>query len=95
MVILIYQIHHHLHHHILFLRAALGYHQRKCHQGIIGNTLPTVFTRQNTVSLHKRAKKCTSFNLNLCKFCTGDIPVKFSFLETVVEQIHIYTNHKK
>lgn len=33
------------------------------------NTLSTVFTIQNTVSLHKRAKKCTSFNLNLCKIC--------------------------
>ena len=55
-VILINQIHHHLHHHILFLRAALGYHQRECHQGIVGNTLPAVLSIQNTVSLHKRAK---------------------------------------
>ena len=41
---LIYQIHHHLYHHILFLGAALGNHQRKGNEGVIGQTLGAVGT---------------------------------------------------
>ena len=41
---LIYKIHHHLYHHILFLGAALGNHQRKGNEGVIGQTLSAVGT---------------------------------------------------
>ena len=41
---LIYQIHHHFYHHILFLGAALGNHQRKGNEGVIGQTLGAVGT---------------------------------------------------
>ena len=41
---LINQIHHHLYHHILFLGATLGNHQRKGNEGVIGQTLGTVGT---------------------------------------------------
>ena len=41
---LIYQIHHHLYHHILFLGAALGNHQRKGNEGVIGQTLSAIGT---------------------------------------------------
>ena len=39
---LINQIHHHLYHHILFLGAALGYHQHKSHKGVVRQALGAV-----------------------------------------------------
>ena len=41
---LINQINHHLYHHILFLGTALGNHQRKGNESVIGQTLGAVGT---------------------------------------------------
>ena len=46
---LVNQIHHHLHHYILFLGAALGNHQRKGHEGIVGNSFRPIGTIKNAV----------------------------------------------
>lgn len=84
-VILIYQIHYHLHHHILFLGTTLGNHQRKCHQSIVGNTLPP-FSPYKIPFSPLTCKKIHIIRLlNLCNFCTCDISVKLSFLETVID----------
>ena len=52
-VSLVNQIHHHLHHHVLLLRAALGNHQRQSHKGVVGDTFGAVFTVEDAVVVEK------------------------------------------
>ena len=42
LILLIYQVHHNLHHYILFLSAALCNHQSKCNEGVVGNAFVSV-----------------------------------------------------
>ena len=46
---LINQIHHHLHHYILFLGFALGNHQGQCNQGVVGYALAAVLAVEDAV----------------------------------------------
>ena len=46
---LIYQIHHHFYHHILFLGAALGNHQREGHEGVVRQALGAIGTVEDAV----------------------------------------------
>ena len=48
-ILLINQVHHHLHHYILLLGLALGDHQGQCDQGVIGNTLAAVLAVEDAV----------------------------------------------
>ena len=89
-VLLIYQIHHHLHHHVLIFRTGLSNHQCKCYQGVFGSVLSAVLAVQNAFfSINVQIIHVIRL-LNLCKFCTSDIPVKFSFLEAVVDMSCYY-----
>ena len=53
LVVLIYQIHHHLRHHILLLRAALGDHQRQGDQCVVVQKARAVGTVEDAVVLQK------------------------------------------
>ena len=46
---LINQVHHHLHHHILFVRPAFGNHQRQGDQGIVGYALAAILAVEDAV----------------------------------------------
>jgi len=48
-VVLVDQIHHHLHHHVLLLRFALGNHQREGHEGVVSDALAAVFVIEDAV----------------------------------------------
>ena len=39
LILLIYQIYHHLRHRVFFLRSTLGYHQREGNEGVVGYAL--------------------------------------------------------
>ncbi len=52
-VILVNEVHNHLHHDVLFLSAALGNHEREGNKGVIGNTLAAIQSIQNAILLHK------------------------------------------
>ena len=49
LVILVYQIHHHLDHHVLLLWAALGYHQGEGHEGAVSNALGAVLAVEDAI----------------------------------------------
>ena len=46
---LVNQIHHHLHHHVLFLGATLGNHQREGHEGVVRQALGAIGTVEDAV----------------------------------------------
>ena len=48
-VVLVDQIHHHLDHHILFLRIAFRNHQGESHQSVVGDALGAVFVIEDAV----------------------------------------------
>ena len=49
LILLVNQIHHYLHHHILFLGTALCNHQRQGHEGVVGYALASVGTIEDMV----------------------------------------------
>ena len=49
LILLIYQIYHHLHHHVFFLRSTLGYHQREGNEGVVGYALVAVLCVKHMV----------------------------------------------
>ena len=53
LIVLVYQIHNHLHHHILLLGTALGNHQGECHERVVDYTLAAVCGIENVVLLHE------------------------------------------
>ena len=52
-VVLINQVHDHLHHDILFFRPTLSYHQREGNKGAVGDALGAVLTVENAVIVHE------------------------------------------
>ena len=48
-VLLVYQIYHHLHHHILLIRLALGNHQGQGNKGVVGKSFCVVCSIENVV----------------------------------------------
>ena len=54
-IVLIDQIHDHFHHDILFLRPALGDHERKGNEGAVGDAFGTLLTVENAVVVRFRA----------------------------------------
>jgi hypothetical protein len=52
-VVLVDQIHHHLHHYVLFLGLAFGNHQGEGHQRVVGDTLGTVFVVEDAIVVEK------------------------------------------
>ena len=56
-IVLVYQIHNHLHHHILLLGTARGNHQGECHERVVGYTLASVCGIENAVLLHEPQEK--------------------------------------
>ena len=57
-VVLIDQIHHHLHHHVLLLRFALGNHQREGHEGVVSDALAAVFVIEDAVVVEEPKEQC-------------------------------------
>ena len=53
MILLIYQIHHHLHHHIFLLGPTLGNHQREGNEGVVGYALVTVLCVKHMVVIEE------------------------------------------
>ena len=56
-IVLIDQIHHNLRHHVFFLRAALGNHQRQSAQRIVVQEARTIGTVENPIVLQKPQKQ--------------------------------------
>lgn len=54
-VVLINQVHDHLHHDILFFRPTLSYHQREGDKGAVGDALSAVLTVKDAVVVRFRA----------------------------------------
>ena len=52
LILLVYQVHHHLYHHILLLRLALCNHQRQSHEGIVRKALATILTIKDSIVIH-------------------------------------------
>ena len=66
---LINQIHHHLHHHIFLLGAALGNHQREGHEGVVRQALGAVGAVEDAVVVQE-PKEQGGFTPLTCKKCT-------------------------
>lgn len=52
-IVLINQVHHNLRHHVFFLRAALGNHQRQGDQRVVVQQARTIGTVENPIVLQK------------------------------------------
>ena len=53
LILLINQIHHHLHHHIFLLGPTLGNHQREGNEGVVGYALVTILCVEHMVVVEK------------------------------------------
>ena len=51
------QIYNDLHHHVLFLRPALSYHQGKGYEGVVSQSLAAVRTVENAVVVKEPEKE--------------------------------------
>ena len=50
---LVYQVHHHLYHHILLLCFAFGNHQGQSNEGVISQALGTIFTIEDMIVIEE------------------------------------------
>ena len=57
LVVLVYQVYNDLHHHVLLLRAAFGYHEREGDQSVVGYALRAVRVVEDTVTSHEPQEK--------------------------------------
>ena len=52
LILLVNQVYHYLHHHILLLRLALCNHQCQSHEGVVCKALATILTVKDSIVIH-------------------------------------------
>ena len=57
LVLLVNQVHHHLHHHVFLLCLAFCNHQCQSHEGVISQALRTILTLENTIVIQEPKKQ--------------------------------------